>query len=1035
MNKFRLLLFSLLLISAPLINTALAESRTPASSTVLSAADQLSIRGEDLRQEEVTLEKLKGEVKAEENDRERKLRKLQEKPPTETAIEEARLAMESTRVDMQSARLDLANEQQKISSLQTHILDLQDQIDTLADNKVKDTQVQLADLQKKAAENTSLLALAQQHVKLLSMHVDLLQKKSDLAESWWQSTQAVFQQQQQRRHQESVEGLKLRLQKEEQNVQAKASRLQKELESLHGDTPDVVARRELLHKQINAMTESLNVLKSQLKTQGIKSEFNDLNLIELSNASTEELHTDIETLKQLADRVEPMVTLTAGKLNILQQRWALLQKQFALKNISEQSFSQGKIILTDLITQYNALLETQQYLEKQISDNLDQVEHIYGDTIQQSLTARQNLPHDLASWKSLFAEFTSLPKKLREIFIHSIRQITSGWNQADLNQKFIFTGLCLTLVLFTLSLSRLPALPKDAQLEELRFSTKIKMIIFSLLHRSRFSILFGGVLLAAGGIFHLEPPALRVLLLFIVICFGVQLTVKLSYWVFVSPFIPPSLRQPRLHHTVIWATAFSAFFTLLVGLGNLGVFSVQLRNVIDRLFMVVLLLAVYFFLHLRAALISRIRPEKKTKFWVHLVTMASFSIPFTAFSAATIGLAGYINMAWFVSGQLALFLAMILVWMVVRDLVNDLLINWKLRMEQKVQEHALPSSMVLSSLERMIDLVLFLAALWGLSWLYGWGTGTAVDSFLKIWLNYPLFHMGQQVITPIHLTGTLLLLAFFLYLSSLVRHITFAWLYSNINDRGLRNSLSVFTQYGILIIGILIALNTLGIKLTSLTVFAGALGVGIGFGLQTIANNLISGMILLAERPVRVEDWVTVGENQGVVTHIGLRSLTLTTWDNQDVIIPNAQLITAPVTNWTLSDNLLRTIFQVGVRYQDDPHLAKNVILEAVSMVPEVSLERPPKVFLTEFANSSVNFQVAFYSQITGQHSRFETKSKVMFAIWDGLKEADIGIPFPQQDIYIKELPTGVAQDIFHTNDNSGRNTEKMVPASGKESL
>ncbi|HHB12612.1 MAG TPA: mechanosensitive ion channel, partial [Chromatiales bacterium] len=175
-------------------------------------------------------------------------------------------------------------------------------------------------------------------------------------------------------------------------------------------------------------------------------------------------------------------------------------------------------------------------------------------------------------------------------------------------------------------------------------------------------------------------------------------------------------------------------------------------------------------------------------------------------------------------------------------------------------------------------------------------------------------------------------------------------------------------------------------------------------GLQNISNNFVSGLILLVERPVRVEDWVTIDDTEGAITRIGMRSLTLTTWDNQDVIIPNANLISNPFTNWTLSDKLVRTVFVVGIRYQDDPHKAQSVIKDAVTMQPEVSLEREPRVLLTEFNASSVDFRVEYYVDVE-QFSRLAVKSKVMFAIWDALKEADIGIPFPQRDIYIKELP------------------------------
>jgi len=196
-------------------------------------------------------------------------------------------------------------------------------------------------------------------------------------------------------------------------------------------------------------------------------------------------------------------------------------------------------------------------------------------------------------------------------------------------------------------------------------------------------------------------------------------------------------------------------------------------------------------------------------------------------------------------------------------------------------------------------------------------------------------------------------------------------------------------------------------------VFAGALGVGIGFGLQNIANNFISGLILLMERPVRAGDWVTVGDYEGEIARIGIRSATLVTWDNQEVIIPNADLISNAFTNWTRSDPIVRTVLVVGVSYDGDPHTAMKVLEEAVIMQPEVMLQPAPCIYLTNFNDSSVDIRVQYYTDVT-QSSRLEVKSKVMLAIWDALKEADIEIPFPQRDVHIREIaaapnPTGLA--------------------------
>ena len=259
-------------------------------------------------------------------------------------------------------------------------------------------------------------------------------------------------------------------------------------------------------------------------------------------------------------------------------------------------------------------------------------------------------------------------------------------------------------------------------------------------------------------------------------------------------------------------------------------------------------------------------------------------------------------------------------------------------------------------------------------------------------------------VNSLNLFGSVMLLVMVFYIGRWSREVTYNWIYGNIQDLGMRNSLSVFTQYTVVVIGLLIALNIIGINLTSLTVFAGALGVGIGFGLQHIANNFISGLILLAERPLRTKDWVTIGDKEGVVSQIGMRSVTLTTWDNQDVIIPNSDLTTTAFINWTRTNNIVRTVLMIGVHYKDDPHKAQKVIEEAVTMQPEVLLDPPPRIWLHDFGASSINFKVYYHMDVK-QFGRLDIKSKVLFAIWDGLKDAGISIPYPQQDVYIQKLP------------------------------
>ncbi len=1031
MKKCPFVFCCILLLSLATFFTMPADT---ASKLPIISQEQISALQKSISSEKSELEKLKREIAAQKKDRDHQLAGLQNEIVNETTLEQARLAMESAKVNVQSAALDLANEKQQIQALQTRLLDLQHQIDALKSQQ--NPQNQLTTLQQEMAMANIILALEQKYSQLLADHLDQLQQKKHLAESWWQSVQAVFQKQEQIRHQESLEDMKQRLQEQEKKVQSESLRLQQQLSAIQTNDADAAGQRQYLKSKLDALQESLNILRTKIKAQAMKSEHDAMGLSRIEDIPADTLLTDTKILRKIEGDLKSLISLTSDRLTVFQQRWTLLQKQYALKNISPDFFSKEKSLLTGLIDQFSSLLTMMQSFNTQVQQDIDRVATAHAKTVQRSLTARQPLPHDLLSWKNLFVELTSLPKRLQQIVSKTVHEIRSGWQQSAPMQRLLFLGSGLALLLFLSLMGRCCSVKDPLSAGDLTFSRKTKLISLSLLRNSRVSLFFGGLALLAGKFFHVESDIFRIIFLFVSVWFVLQFVIKLSYWIFVSPLIPSTRHQPRLYHVMVWITVLSALFFLLVGLGNIGLFSAQLRTVIDRLFMLLLLPVVYFFLHLRAVLISMLNAQQKKHFVTHIIVPASFLVPLTVLTAALVGLVGYINLAWFVAGKLALFLAVIIGWRLVRDLFHDFLNRWEQRTEQKGDRKGMPTSVFMSPLKRIADLFLFLTALWCLARLYGWGTDTTISNLLSSWLNHPLFHLGKQEITLMSLLTSIFLLVLFFYLSLLARQIIYAWLYKNVKDRGLKNSLSIFTQYAVIVIGVLIALDAIGINLTSLTVFAGALGVGIGFGLQNIANNLISGLILLAERPVRVEDWVSVGDSEGIISRIGLRSLVLTTWDNQDIIIPNASLITNSVTNWTLSDNLIRTVFHVGVRYQDDPHRAREEIFDAVSMVPEVSLERKPRVYLTDFADSSVNFRVDFFSEIKEQHSRLEIKSKVMFAIWDALKDADIGIPFPQQDIYIKEIPIGSGREASTTsNEVAGGNTEKItatdIPAAG----
>jgi len=205
-------------------------------------------------------------------------------------------------------------------------------------------------------------------------------------------------------------------------------------------------------------------------------------------------------------------------------------------------------------------------------------------------------------------------------------------------------------------------------------------------------------------------------------------------------------------------------------------------------------------------------------------------------------------------------------------------------------------------------------------------------------------------------------------------------------------------HYVLIVIGLFLAINLVGIQMTSLTVIFGLLGVGIAFGLQNITSNFVSGLILLFERPVNVGDYIEVSGAMGKVQSINMRSTTVITRDNITLIVPNSSFIEGTVTNWSVGDPKIRINVPVGVAYGSDTELVRRLLLEVAENHPDVLKEPKPDVLFREFADSSLNFDLRIW--ILNPIGRFKTISDINYAVDNAFKEHNITIPFPQRDVH-----------------------------------
>ena len=273
---------------------------------------------------------------------------------------------------------------------------------------------------------------------------------------------------------------------------------------------------------------------------------------------------------------------------------------------------------------------------------------------------------------------------------------------------------------------------------------------------------------------------------------------------------------------------------------------------------------------------------------------------------------------------------------------------------------------------------------------------------MKDLLDIRLFVLGDTEFT----VWTLLYIVVLVLLLAFVSRVLKRWLVNRVLARrqievGVRQAVATIFQYFFVLIGLLIILSTAGIDLTTLNVLAGAVGIGVGFGLQTIANNFISGLIILLERPVKVGDRIQVGQVTGDVVRIGARATTVRTNDNIAIIVPNAEFISTQVINWSHSDREVRLHIPVGVSYSSSPEGVRDILIEIAMSHPGVLKNPPADVVFAEFGDSALNFDLRVWT------TDYITKPKILrsdlnFEIRKRFKEKGIEIPFPQRDIHVR---------------------------------
>jgi small-conductance mechanosensitive channel len=269
-------------------------------------------------------------------------------------------------------------------------------------------------------------------------------------------------------------------------------------------------------------------------------------------------------------------------------------------------------------------------------------------------------------------------------------------------------------------------------------------------------------------------------------------------------------------------------------------------------------------------------------------------------------------------------------------------------------------------------------------------------------LDVQVVELGGATFTLWAFVQLLVLIPLLFIVTALIRRwVIHALASGNRLDQGLREAVGSILRYAIIALGLLIIIQTAGVDLTTLNVLAGALGIGLGFGLQNVASNFISGLIIMFERPIKLGDRIVVSDVEGDVVAINARSTTVVTNDNIAIIVPNSRFVTETVVNWSHSDENVRLKIPVSVAYGTDVRSVEKVLLEVAQENEDVLESPPPVVRFMGFGDSGLHLELRAWTQSLTRRKAILI-SALNFAIYDAFKKHGIEIPFPQRDLHVK---------------------------------
>jgi potassium efflux system protein len=896
-----------------------------------------------------------------------------------SALEKDRVEVElnNLALERQSSQAHFEKQTQKLSQRQTQLEEFRNK--PVTDEQLAIHEARILERENKIKLKQKKLDLEQQQIDILLQRIQQTEKHSKLAITWYDKLQAFYP----KYYQQAVER---EMEQKQQHYLSLAATFRWQLNKLV-DSDSVQA--DLLNLQLQQQNELAQQVVRDFKDKHRKQQLTQWENIaktrqaatDISESQLTETNALIEKVNILLKEVNDSQSFLKQKLSILDKQDKLLKKrdkddltrqELRYKKKAQRVLSELKKSLETELKQLPKLLET----GKKVQSSLQRA---YKANLRLLLSKPRTLPSNVAEWNNFLREIKALP----DFFIQQFQLAWRGLTTAFQNlQGWLNFAIAIAIGIFMLIAIR-------------AYLAKFNLAIW---RNNMLSISLIGIFLLTLWFISVSQLTLMVAIILLLSFLVSKLLINtFKLW----------LSDVKLYRQLRWIIIVLAILTIITALAHLKDeaytirLSLNMLDFIDSIFMILLSLSVLPLIRV-SSLIMKSLPETTEAYWVLVIRLTTLVLPFLILIIAITGLIGYINLGWTIAKQLSIFLVVLIVWMVARGIVSSLIkfLNCK----TSANNHLL-KQVLIPLTSQILNISIFVLAMFILYSITGLSSDVAVQDKLKQILDFSLFQMSENKNMTL---GNALLgiftLSIVFWLAHWSRKLAEQWLFANFADKGVRQSLSVFTQYTIIALGFLVTLQILGIDPTTLAVFAGALGIGIGFGLQHIASNFISGLLLLMQRPLKTGDYIKIGDDEGNVSRIGINNVSIITPDREDVIIPNSELLNGHLINRTHSDQVLRKNLNVSISYEDDPYAAEKIIKSVLDQFSSDILSEPSyQIFLSEFAEYQVKFRINYFIDQRNTNA-FELQSKILFTIWDRFKEEGIKMPYPQQDVHLKQM-------------------------------